>query len=264
MKGVWIVTASANSVPARLTFRVRESCARLRDTSMTATTGFAILFHVGNAIALLGFLLRDQLQLRSILVVSFGLQAVYYFAVPGGPLYDPLAWKLAWIATNLAMIVALFRDRLPFGIEGDLAPLFERISVLSHGQFRRLIRPASRIKGQADAAPILVEGERSAALYYLINGTATVRKNGQSKPVQAGAFLGEISFLTRQPATATVTLTEGSECLAWPADALAALLARDSALDIAMRGLFNHDLARKVSASPLASARQILEVAETT
>ncbi len=213
---------------------------------------FPILFHVGNAIALLAFLLRDQLWLRLVLVVSFTLQAFYYFALPGGPLYDPLFWKIMLIAVNLVMIVALFRDRLPYGIDGELTPLFRRISVLTHGQFRRLIRPTERIKGAVGAPPILLYGERSSALYFLISGTASVHKHGRTIPVNAGSFLGEISFLTRSGATATVTLDEGAECLSWPAEALVALLARDPALDIAMRGLFNHDLAGKVSASPLA------------
>jgi hypothetical protein len=48
-----------------------------------------------------------------------------------------------------------------------------------------------------------------------------------------------------------VTLDEDAECVAWPTTELTAMLAKDAALDIAMRGLFNHDLARKVSASAL-------------
>jgi CRP-like cAMP-binding protein len=213
---------------------------------------FPIIFHLGNAIALLGFLLRDQLQLRAVLVVSFTLQGVYYFLLPGGPLYDPLFWKIVLTAANLVMIVALFRDRLQYGIEPDLVPLFERIRVLTHGQFRRLIKPTDRIKAAADDPPILVHGENSDGLYYLVSGTANVHKHGHAIPVGAGCFLGEISFLTHHPATATVSLEEGAECIVWPKAELRALLAKEPALDIAMRGLFNHDLAHKVSASPLA------------
>jgi CRP-like cAMP-binding protein len=212
---------------------------------------FPILFHVGNAVALLALLLKDQLQLRAVFLVSLALQAIYYFGVPGGPLIDPLIWKIILIAANVSMIVALFRDRLPFGVEGDLRPLFRRIAVLTHGQFRRLIKPTERVRGTPGAAPILTQGEPTSALFYLVAGTAVVRKHGQAIEVGAGSFLGEISFLTRRPATATVTLNEGAECLAWPRDALAALLARDSALDIAMRGLLNHDLASKITAAPL-------------
>ena len=219
---------------------------------------FPLLFHVGNAVALLALLLKDQLSLRIVLLVSLVLQGIYYFGVPGGPLIDPLLWKVILVTANLAMIIALFHDRLPFGIAGDLAPLFTKISVLTHGQFRRLIRPAGRVHGKVDAPPILVQGEPASALFYLISGTASVQKHGQKIVVPAGSFLGEISFLTHHAATATVTLDEAAECLAWPTGALTALLAKDATLDIAVRGLLNHDLARKVSASPLAHAAPAL------
>jgi CRP-like cAMP-binding protein len=215
---------------------------------------FSVLFHVGNAVALLALLLKDQLQLRTVFLVSLALQAIYYFEVPGGPLVDPLAWKVVLIAANLVMIILLFRDRLPFGVASDLQPLFRKIAVLTHGQFRRLIKPAERVRGVAGAPPILTQGERSSALFYLISGTASVQKHGQTIVVEAESFLGEISFLTQHAATATVTLDDGAECLAWPRAALAALLAKESALDIAIRGLLNHDLAGKVSASPLTHA----------
>ena len=215
---------------------------------------FPLLVHLGNAVALLALLLRDQLALRIVLLVSLILQGIYYFGVPGGPLIDPLIWKVILVTANLAMIVAVFRDRLPFGIEGDLQPLFRKIAVLSHGQFRRLIRPATRIKGNAGLPPILVRGEPSTALFYLVSGNASVEKHGQTIVVGPGAFLGEIAFLTHHAATATVTLDEAAEAIAWPRAALAALLAKDPALDIAIRGLLNHDLAGKVSAAPLAHA----------
>lgn len=211
---------------------------------------FPLLFHVGNAVALLALLLKDQLQLRLVFLVSLALQAAYYFGVPGGPLVDPLIWKVILISANVIMIVALFHDRLPFGVEVDLRPLFRKISVLTHGQFRRLVRPARRLQGRPGET-ILTQGQPSQALYYLVSGTASVQKHGQAIVVEAGSFLGEISFLTGHAATATVTLNEGAECLAWPRAALAALLAKDAALDIAIRGLLNHDLARKVSAAPL-------------
>jgi len=212
---------------------------------------FPFIFHFGNAIALLGFLLRDQVKLRAILAVSFTLQGFYYYFVPGGPLYDPLFWKVMLTGVNVLMIVALVRDRLPYGVDADLLPLFRQFSVLTYGQFRRLVKPTQRIHG-GGSAPILVHGQRSTALYYLIAGTASVHKHGKTIPIGAGNFLGEISFLTHHGATATVTLDEGADCLAWPAAELSTMLEKDAALDIAMRGLFNHDLASKVSASPLA------------
>jgi hypothetical protein len=46
-----------------------------------------------------------------------------------------------------------------------------------------------------------------------------------------------------------VVLDEGAECIAWNRAALLQLMKKDAAIDIAMRGFFNHDLAHKVARS---------------
>jgi hypothetical protein len=70
--------------------------------------------------AFLAFLLRDQLQLRLLMGLSLFLQALYYYAIPGGPLFDPLFWKVVSFVANLVMIVLVFGGKLDFGIPEDL------------------------------------------------------------------------------------------------------------------------------------------------
>ena len=50
-------------------------------------------------------------------------------------------------------------------------------------------------------------------------------------------------------AIATVTLPRGSESIAWKHQELKSLMQKDGAIDIAMRGIFNRDLATKVASS---------------
>ena len=57
-------------------------------------------------------------------------------------------------------------------------------------------------------------------LYYLLKGEAQIIKNRQTANLQAGAFLGEIAFLSDLPASATVVLNQGAECIAWNRAAL--------------------------------------------
>lgn len=208
---------------------------------------FVVLFHISNLMAFLAFLLRDQLQLRVLMGVSLFMQGLYYYAIPGGPLFDPLFWKVVSFLANAAMIALVFGGRLDFGISEDLRPLFERMAVLSPGQFRKLTANTVRVKG--GGAAILTEGMKPDRLYYLLNGEAQIIKNRQTAHLPAGAFLGEIAFLSDLPASATVVLTEGAECIAWNRAALLQLMKKDAAIDIAMRGFFNHDLAYKVARS---------------
>lgn len=214
---------------------------------MTAATIFTALFHVSNLMAFFAFLLRDQLQLRLLMAVSLLLQALYYFAIPGGPLVDPLFWKIVSFFANLGVILLVFGGTLDFGIPQDLRGLFDRIRVLSPGQFKRLVSQSRRVS--LTDAPLIVEGKHPDNLYYLLSGNASLNKGGVLRTLPAGQFLGEIAFLNSSPASATVTLEPGSECIAWDAEWLKALMRRDKAIDIAMRGVFNHDLAAKVASS---------------
>lgn len=213
---------------------------------------FVLLFHFSNLMAFLAFLLRDQVQLRLLMGVSLFLQGLYYYSVPGGPLFDPLFWKVVSFLANIVMIALVFGGRLDFGIAEDLRPLFDRIAVLTPGQFRKLTARTVRVPG--GGAAILTEGMKPDRLYYLLKGEAQIIKNRQTTTLQSGAFLGEIAFLSDLPASATVVLKEGAECIAWNRAALLQMMKKDAAIDIAMRGFFNHDLAYKVARSvPIAA-----------
>ncbi len=214
---------------------------------MASISIFTVLFHTANLMAFLAFLLRDQLQLRILMAVSLFMQGLYYYSIPGGPLFDPLFWKVVSFAANLLMIVLVFGGRLDFGVPEDLRPLFNAIAVLTPGQFRKLISKATRV--QADGVPILIEGERPARLYYLLKGEARISKQNHTSMLQPGIFLGEIAFLSGSSASATVTLEPNAECVAWKSADLKQLMQRDSAINIALRGVFNSDMAGKLATS---------------
>jgi Popeye protein conserved region len=213
----------------------------------TAGTIFIGLFHASNLMAFLAFLLRDQLKLRAMMAISLFLQGLYYYAIPGGPLFDPLFWKVVSFLANAAMIILVFSGRLDFGIPADLRGLFEKINVLSPGQFRKLLKHSTRTV--ASDLPLLQTGQKADQLHYLLRGSALISKGSSLHKVQSGIFLGEIAFLNGSAASATVMLADDAECVSWDSIALHNLMAKDKAIDIAMRGIFNHDLASKVANS---------------
>ncbi|MCA0432584.1 MAG: cyclic nucleotide-binding domain-containing protein [Proteobacteria bacterium] len=215
---------------------------------------FTALFHLSNLVAFLSFLLRDQMKLRITMGVSLLMQAAYYYSIPGGPLIDPLFWKIVSFLANLFIIVIFVHDNLDIGIPEYLRGLFTRLRVLSPGQFRKLVSKVARIEGQGQT--ILAEGQYPDKLYFLLRGEAQVGKGSAVTPIPSGTFLGEIAFLSGVPATATVTLSPGALAVAWNSAALQQMMDKNAAIDIAMRGFFNHDLAGKVARSMPIAAKQ--------
>jgi Cyclic nucleotide-binding domain len=219
----------------------------MQDIMPSTGAYFTFLFHFSNLMLFLALLLRDQLQLRIVLGISFVFQGLYYYAIPGGPFYDPLFWKVVASLANVAMIILVVSGKLDFGIPEDLRELFDKMAVLTPGKFRKLVSRTVRVPG--GGAAILTEGMKPDRLYYLLKGEAQIIKNRQATNIHSGAFLGEIAFLSDMPASATVVLNQGAECIAWNRAALLQMMRKDQALDIAMRGFFNHDLAYKVARS---------------
>jgi hypothetical protein len=214
---------------------------------LNAENVFVWLFHASNLMAFLAFLLRDQLHLRVMMALSLFLQGLYYYAIPGGPFFDPLFWKVVSFVANTIMIVLVFGGRLDFGIPADLRGLFEKISVLSPGQFRKLVKQSKRTV--FSDGPLLVEGQKPRQLHYLLRGFAEITKGQSRHKISSGVFLGEVAFLNSTAASATVHLGEDAECVSWDSAELRSLMAKDKSIDIAMRGIFNHDLASKVANS---------------
>jgi CRP-like cAMP-binding protein len=56
-----------------------------------------------------------------------------------------------------------------------------------------------------------------------------------------------MSFINQTPASATVTATEPTRYIAWPQDALRALLMRNPAMLSAIRLAFSAELSRKLA-----------------
>ena len=63
-----------------------------------------------------------------------------------------------------------------------------------------------------DGVSILVDGERSAALYVLVSGELEVRRGGRAvvRIAEPGAIVGEIGLLLDQPANADVVAVGGA------------------------------------------------------
>ncbi|MFC6583732.1 hypothetical protein [Sulfitobacter aestuariivivens] len=100
-----------------------------------------------------------------------------------------------------------------------------------------------------DIVPLTSEEAPLTRLFYVISGTTIVDKNGDRFERPAGAFVGEVAYLTGQRASATTMLAPGSEFLEWSASDLALMSARSSRFKLALEAVLSLDLARKMSTS---------------
>ena len=80
-------------------------------------------------------------------------------------------------------------------------------------------------------------------LILIYNGTVDVAVDGKKvAELRDGQFVGEMSFLTEKPATATCTVKHNTECLVWKQPEFKDLLKRNPSLYYTIQSLLSNQL----------------------
>lgn len=202
----------------------------------------ALLFYV------LGFLVRDELILRGMILTGTAFYILYYYFAADTPLWDAIFASVVIGTVNAAMIIVIIRERSTIGMSPEMLRLYQLFETLTPGQFRRIMRCAQwRVAGEDER--LCEQGVAPEYLYFIAEGEMTLTKDARSVRTSNGAFVGEIAFLLKGVASASVDLDRGTEYVRWPHTDLRRMMRKSPALSNALTALFNRDLARKLSAS---------------
>lgn len=208
------------------------------------------IVHAGALLYLAGFLFRNQLILRGLIIAGDFVYILYFYFAPEVPLWGGIFWSVMFTVVNLAMIGLIVADTMHFNLtvnekktvwtarEPDARP----------GEFRQLLG-AGREELAAVPAVITREGQTLDKLYFVLEGSMTIEKGGQRWPSESQTFIGEIAFLLARPATATVTLEAGTVYFIWDTEASHHLLRGSPALNTALSAIMNKKLAQKVASA---------------
>jgi hypothetical protein len=208
----------------------------------------ALLVHLAGLLQVTGYLSKNQLVLRLLLLSGTILYIAYYLLAGPSPQWHPIVWSSVFLVTNAAVILSLYRDRRHGGLSEDEAHLSRALNLLNPGQFRRLMSAATWHTAAASVT-LTDEGERPRSLFFVLRGEITITKAGRRFAVEPGIFIGEVAWLLHCPATATVELAGGSRYVEWDREDLTTLFARERELKIAFEASLNRDLAAKIGRS---------------
>lgn len=102
-------------------------------------------------------------------------------------------------------------------------PLFAGLSKRELGEVSGIA-----VEVQVSAGTVLIEeGSRGREFFVLVDGTATVTRDGETlNTVGSGSWFGEIALVAHVPRTATVTATSAARLLVVNERAFADLMAR--------------------------------------
>jgi hypothetical protein len=193
----------------------------------------------------LGFLARDELWLRGLLLTGTGFYILYYYFINDTPLWEAIATSTVLGLVNMSMIFVLVIERTTFAMSENMSRAYASFSTLTPGQFRKIMRHGHFITTKSEVE-ICQEGVSLNNLFAIIGGDIILKKGDVVRSIPAPMFVGEIAFLRGRKASATVSLAEGTEYAVLDNKKVRALMEKSTPLSNALTALFSYDLADKV------------------
>lgn len=163
------------------------------------------------------------------------------------PLQLVLLWNVAFIGFNLVHIAILLNDRKPVDFSEDERELYDTVfHLFSPVEFMKLMRIGKWLTAE-EGALLAEEGKPLSHLMLVYNGTAAVESRGEIVAhLRDGSFIGEMSLVTQNPASATVRTAAPTRYIQWPKDELQRLLERNPNMRNAMHSVVATDLTKKL------------------
>ena len=199
-------------------------------------------------LAMAGYLARDELWLRALMLAASANYLVYYYTVADAPLWSAIVTSGILALVNLAVIGVVILERTTFTMSPQVASIYRSFDMMTPGQFRRMMRIAD-VRTADGPVRLTAEGMRVDRLAFVAAGAITVAKQGRRTEIPARIFVGEIAYATGNVASATVEVAPGSVWVEWDQDRLRRLTRRYPALGVALMAQFNVDLLGKVATS---------------
>jgi hypothetical protein len=202
--------------------------------------------NIASFLYICGFWARDQLILRLFVLSGTSFYIVYYYNIAEIPLWNAIFCSAILGVVNLYVTIQLALERTTFRMSRDERRLYGAFSNMTPGEFRKLSEKA--IWHEPGKTVLLTEENGSnRSLFYIVQGHVTLEKRGQSFVMNAGTFVGELSYLMKSAATATVRADEHTRYIEWRHDDLIEIEKRHQGIRIALRDILNADLAAKVA-----------------
>ena len=196
--------------------------------------------HLAFGLIAFSFLVKDILYLRLVSVLASLFSVFYNYTIPIEPMWLAINWNIVFIVVNIYHIAVLIYEKRPVHMSPKYKELYETMfKDMTPVEFLKITKIADWIHFK-EGEVITQQKHTVDTLNLIYNGTVNVTVDG-SKVAQLkdGQFVGEMSFLTEKPATATCVVKHDTELLVWPQKEFKDLLKRNPSLYFTIQSLLS-------------------------
>ena len=195
------------------------------------------------------YLVADLYWLRILAIVALGLEGVYFYFGSTPPLWVGIGWSVVFVAINLVQLMRMTRERLSVHLsERELFVHRAMFPELTAVQFNRFLKIGNW--REIEGGTLLAEkGQAVPELLLIASGTVKVTVGADIVAMQqAGSFVGEMSYMTGEAASATVTTVGKVVLFSVARSALDQLFSQDKDVKAALMRVIGYALTEKLKA----------------
>ena len=206
------------------------------------------LLNIGYLGYFAAYAVRDIFWLRLLTIVG-GFATIPYFL--SNNTMSPVYWTSTYIIINVVNLALLMYERRPVNLTSDQ----ERLRMLlfrafSQREFLRFVTPADWRAGMPEER-IIAKDTTPDGLMAILEGEAFVKvEDKEITRLRMGQFVGEISFITGQFASADVFADDNLRYVYWSRDTLTQLFSRYPHYQTVLNTILGKDMAIKLTPGP--------------
>ncbi len=202
-------------------------------------------YSIAALFSLSAYVLSNILWLRVFLVLA---AIVYIISGINLGIAQMVGWNLAYLVINLFHIALLLLDKSTIALPDETKTIYPRFfSTMSTREFKKLItiNQFQTVKGER----LIAEGDVTDRLFILLEGKVNIVKSGEViTSLDSGDLIGEMSFMSKNPASADAIATEVVTYAYWTHEDLEKLSQKNCAVYNKFISIIGCDLVRKLNA----------------
>ena len=174
----------------------------------------SLLLNIGFLLNLIALGFREILWIRILLTLGYFLRFITQSIVEQN--MNSSFWMIVFVIINLYQIIRIINERRKRYIEPKIFDIYETVfNSLSTFEFLTFWK-LGIIKNVEGGNTIIQKDEKLKSILLLINGKVNVKSNGHTIAyLPRGSFIGEISYITKEGATADVIADGDATYIEW-------------------------------------------------
>jgi len=203
-----------------------------------------LIAHLGYFVTFTALAIRDVLFLRIVLSCANTLQVVYQFGFNNNP--DIALWNALFLFINTVQVIKIIKERSPIKLPDNIEDIYKsKFSSMTQREFLYFWNLGAQ-KDVTDSN-LIKEGEYQKSLFLILSGNAAVSRDKRViANLHRGEFVGEISFITREPASADVDVKSKLYYIEWDQNELRKLKTANPSFWTKLNQILGEDLAKKI------------------